>query len=104
MEDSIRPKFGRVLIKREPKKTNGIILPDGMAKRHASCIGHIVALGETAGWTELNGETIQTLNIGDKVIFGQHAGVWLDGVYSENNQEETLFMCQDADILCVIKE
>lgn len=95
------PKFGRVLIEREKKKASGIIIPEDAAKRNAPCIGTIVALGETAGWTEtyINGELtpVQTLKVNDKVIFGRHAGAWLDG-------EETLFICQDQDILTVIKE
>lgn len=101
MEGSIIPKFGRVLIERETQKANGIILPNDIAKRNASCVGKIIALGETAGLTELDGKQIQTLKIGDKVIFGQHAGTWLDGLYK---QEETLYICQDQDILCVIEE
>lgn len=95
------PKFGRVLIEREKPKASGIIIPENTAKRIAPCIGNIVALGETAGWTESydNGESkpTQTMKIGDKVLFGRHSGAWIDG-------EETLFICQDQDILAVIKE
>mgnify|MGYP003647310299 CR=1 FL=1 len=103
-----KPKFGRVLIEREVKQTTngGIILPN--AKRHSKCTGTIVALGETAGWAETpdNGY-VQTLKVGDKVIIGKHSGAWLDGSYVEdgfNNDDGTLFICQDADILAVIKE
>jgi co-chaperonin GroES (HSP10) len=95
------PKFGRVLIEREVKRASGLIIPESAAKRNAPCVGKIVALGESAGWTEAyeNGEskTIQTMNVGDSVLFGRHAGAWIDG-------EETLFICQDEDILAVIKE
>lgn len=95
------PKFGRVLIEREVKKASGIIIPDSAAKRNAPSVGVIVALGETAGWTEIftasGSETKQTLKIGDKVLFGKHAGAWID-------ENDTLFICQDADILAVIKE
>lgn len=112
-----KPKFGRVLIKREVKEktSGGIILPDNSAKRMAACEGIIVALGETAGFTDSfedqNGSlipiTIQTMKIGDKVIFGRHAGAWLDGTYSqkgEHNDDGSLFICQDQDILAVVKE
>jgi co-chaperonin GroES (HSP10) len=112
MEASVSylPKFGRVLIKREiQEKVGSIILPD--AKRHARSQGIITALGETAGWTEIynpDGTTtaIQTLKVGDKVIFGRHSGAWLDATYTgaQENDDGSLFICQDADILAVIKE
>lgn len=104
------PKFGRVLIERDVKdKTNGgIILPN--AQKHAACEGVIVALGETAGWVETieSGERVnkQIFSVGDKVIFGRHAGTWLDATYTQSgaNDDGKLFMCADADILAVIKE
>lgn len=106
-----QPKFARVLIERELKeKVGSIILPD--AKRHAACEGKIVALGETAGittsYSDANEEiVIRTLRVGDKVIFGRHSGAWLDSTYLPNGQEKDdgkLFICQDQDILAVIKE
>lgn len=105
------PKLGRVLIRREiSEKIGSIIIPD--AKRHARCEGIIIALGETAGYTQAyedNGDTriIQTLNVGDKVLFGRHAGAWIDASHKttgEENDDGTLFLCQDEDILAVIKE
>lgn len=110
MESSVKyePKFGRVLIQREVKEKSkgGIILPDTAKKRHAACKGVIVALGETAGWTEtyVDGELkpIQTLKVGNHVLFGRHSGAWLDG--DDDKDDGTLFICQDQDILTVIKE
>jgi co-chaperonin GroES (HSP10) len=109
MESPIKykPKFGRVLIKREVKeKIGSIIISD--PKRHATCEGVIVGLGETAGWTETfdqSGERIavQTLKIGDQVIFGRHSGAWIDATYTQDkaNDDGTLFICQDADILAI---
>lgn len=110
MESSVNyePKFGRVIIKREIKeKVGSIILPD--AKRYARCEGVITAMGETAGWVEIyqDGERVpvQNMKIGDYVIFGRHAGAWLDATYMNGNENDdgTLFICQDADILCVVK-
>lgn len=102
---SYLPKFGRVLIKREIKeKIGSIILPD--AKRHARCEGVIVALGETAGWADVPGQgNVQTMKVGDHVIFGRHSGAWLDATYARDseNDDGTLFICQDADILCIIE-
>ncbi len=103
------PKFGRVLIEREvkTKTAGGIILTDDVAKRHARCEGVILSLGETAGWIEVYQDGILTpkkiFEVGDKVLFGKFAGVWLDQT-SEEKDDGTLFMCADADILAVIKE
>lgn len=106
------PKFGRVIVKREvsEKSLGGIIIPETAAKRHASCEGVIVGLGETAGWVEIykDGERtpVQNMKLGDKVIFGRHSGAWLDATYGAKgeNDDGTLFICQDADILAVIRE
>lgn len=91
------PIFARVLIEREiTKKTlGGIYIPDGAAKRHAACEGVIVALGETA---------TETLKVGQKVLFGRHAGTWIDGTLAKDTDDGTLFLCQDEDILAIIKE
>lgn len=111
------PKFGRVLIKREIKeKIGSIILPDSAAKRLASCEGIIIALGETAGFTDsyykdadgiLLHHIVQTLKVGQRILFGRHSGAWLDARFDSKGQdtdEGTLFICQDADILAVINE
>lgn len=114
---SIKPKFGRVLIKREiTKKTaGGIYIPENAAKRHAACEGIIVGLGETAGFTEtyIQDEggnwvphVVQTLKVGQRVQFGRHSGTWLDGKLNdkgEDTDEGTLFLCQDQDILTEIE-
>jgi co-chaperonin GroES (HSP10) len=105
----LQPKFGRVLIEREVKEktSGGIILPDSQKERQAPCVGTIKALGETAGWVEVpESGFVQTMQVGDKVIFGKHAGVWLDATYGASGamDDGKLFMCQDADILAVMKE
>lgn len=106
--DSVKyqPKFGRVIIRREIKaKIGSIFIPD--AKRHARCEGVIVGLGETAGWVEIPEKGyVQTLKIGDNVLFGRHSGAWMDSTYTDKaeNDDGTLFICQDADILAIIKE
>lgn len=89
------PIFARVLIEREikSKSTGGIIIPN--AKRHASSEGKILALGETAS---------ETLKVGQKVLFGKHAGTWIDGSFSNDTDDGTLFLCQDEDILAIIEE
>lgn len=110
MEVKLQPKFGRVLIKREIKEktAGGIIIPD--AKRHANCEGVIQAMGETAGWVEVyeDGQLVpkKIFDVGDKVMFGRYAGTWIDGTLSKDgkdNDDGTLFMCSDADILAVMR-
>lgn len=88
------PLFARVLIKREIEEKRGsIILPD--AKRHARSEGVVVAKGPTAD---------ESIEVGKKVIFGRHAGAWLDATYAKGaeNDDGTLFICADEDILAVI--
>lgn len=98
------PLFARVLIKREIEEKRGsIIIPD--AKRHARSEGVIIAKGATAD---------ENIAVGDHVIFGKHAGAWLDSTYTEmkdargvvgrkDNNDGTLFICQDEDILCKVE-
>lgn len=106
-----QPKFGRVIIKRETikDKIGSIYIPDQLKDKHknVSCVGVIYALGETAGWIEHPTQgMIQTMKIGDKVIFGRHSGAWLDATYGANgeNDDGSLFICKDEDILAVIQE
>jgi co-chaperonin GroES (HSP10) len=120
---SYTPKFGRVLIERQvSEKVGSIYLPQAQQRRTAACVGKIVGLGETAGWiqqpVEGSDQLIhkQIFKIGDQVLFGRHAGAWLDETYSsfrdpksgqagmKSNDDGTLFICQDADILAVIND
>lgn len=91
-----RPLFGRVIIRREvtAKTGGGIIIPETVAKRHAKCSGVVVAIGPSA----------EGVREGDKVLFGKHAGAWLDATFTDKGEEKddgTLFICQDEDILAV---
>lgn len=104
MAEKYAPLFARVLIQRKVEEKRGsIILPD--AKRHARSEGVVIAVGPTAD---------ENIKIGDHVIFGKHAGAWLDGTYSEvkdargvigskDNNDGTLFICQDEDILAKVE-
>lgn len=93
-----RPLFGRVIIKREVVKQTlgGIIMPEQFQKKHTKCEGIVVAIGET----------VEGISVGDKVIFGRHAGTWLDATYSDKGEQDdgSLFLCQDEDILAVIND
>jgi len=114
MESSIKhkPVYSRVLIQRtiQEKTAGGIIIPN--AKRHANCVGIIVSLGSTAGWVDTyddEGNPIlkRELAEGQKVAFGRHSGAWLDATYNQQgdaNDDGTLFICDEKDILTVIKD
>lgn len=88
-----RPLFGRVLIEREVKQKSagGIIIPD--AQRHAKLTGKIVAVGS---------EVHDSIKVGMQVVFGAHAGKWLDASYdmtSNAKDDAPFFICQDEDLL-----
>lgn len=113
MTEVYRPLFGRVLLEREVlKKVGSIIIPDSEQKRQALLKGKVIALGETAGWTRAYDEQgkekmVRTINVGDTVSFGRHAGTWLDksyGVASKDDAEAPYFLCQDEDLLAVIEK
>lgn len=113
MADVYRPLFGRVLLERTLlKKVGSIIIPEEQQKRQAICKGKIVALGETAGWTRSYNEQgtekmARSINVGDTVSFGRHAGTWLDssyGVAANDKDDAPYFLCQDEDLLAVIEK
>lgn len=88
-----KPLFARVLIEREikQKSAGGILLPD--AQRHAKLTGKVIAVGPTAD------ESIKT---GMQVVFGAHAGKWLDASYdmtTNSKDDAPYFICTDEDIL-----
>jgi len=90
------PLFGRVIVKREVEAKKGsIMIPEHIRKKHARSEGIVVAIGPTA----------EGVSLGDHVIFGKHSGTWLDATYagSAENDDGTMFLCQDEDILAIIK-
>lgn len=94
-ECKYKPLFGRVIIKREIQSITkgGIIIAN--AKRHAKTEGIVVAIGPN----------VDGVKEGDQVIFGKHAGTWLDATYSgaAENDDGTMFICQDEDILAIVE-
>jgi len=87
----IRPLHDRVVIRRSEEETTtagGIVLPGSAAEKPNQ--GEIVAVGE--GRRNNNGELQPlTVQVGDKVLFGQYAGsntVKVDG-------EELLIMSEN---------
>ena len=93
-----KPLFGRVLIKREAKEKTkgGILIPESQIKRHAKSEGVVIAVGPSA----------EGVKVGDHVVFGKHAGAWLDSSYTgtSENDDGTTFICQDEDILAIIEQ
>lgn len=88
-----KPLFARVLIEREVKQksSGGIIIPD--AQRHAKLTGKIIAVGPTVD---------ETIKPGMQVVFGAHAGKWLDASYdmtTNTKDDAPYFICQDEDLL-----
>lgn len=104
-----KPLFARVLIQREIQEVSGgVIIPETIAKRHARCEGIVIARGPSAD---------ESIKVGDHVVFGRHAGTWLDATYAPvrhpqtgqpfgitDKDDGTLFLCMDEDILCVIED
>lgn len=103
-----KPLFARVLIEREIQtQQGGVLIPETIAKRHARCEGIVIAVGPTAD---------ESVKIGSHVVFGRHAGTWLDATYAPvrgsdgkpfgiaDKDDGTLFLCLDEDILCVIED
>lgn len=90
------PLFGRVIIKREVEEKKGsVLIPTHLQKKHARCEGTVVAMGPQA----------EGVSIGDHVIFGRHSGTWLDATYAgaAENDDGTTFLCQDEDILAIVR-
>lgn len=79
------PTYARVLIQRDRVKTS-LILPDNAAERNAPVMGKVISKGPTAD---------ESIEIGQHVIFGRHAGTWL------KEAGDDLYLVQDEDILAV---
>ncbi|QEQ97425.1 co-chaperone GroES [Neptunomonas concharum] len=94
----IRPLHDRVVVRRseEEKKTaSGIVLPGSAAEKPNQ--GEVVAVGQ--GRVLENGEVrALSVNVGDKVLFGQYAGsnvVKIDG--------EELLIMSESEIYGVLE-
>lgn len=92
-----KPLFARVLLERQKaQKIGSIHLPSSASKRHAKATGKVIAVGPTAD---------ESIKPGMTVLFGRHAGDWLDTHYGLSEEEEASFyICQDEDILGVVDD
>lgn len=84
----IEPLFARVLLERETLKSTSIIIPQTAEKRNAPEIGVVVAVGPNAD---------HSIEVGQKVIFGRHAGDWI------KYKDKEFFVVQDEDIIGIIE-
>ena len=95
---NIRPLHDRVVVRRLEEETmsaGGIVLPDSASEKPSQ--GEVLAVGP--GKVLDNGEVqAPTLNVGDKVIFGQYGGstVKLEG--------EELLILSESEIFGVIED
>ena len=89
MADTVTPLFARVLLKRESiQAKTKILIPQTVEKRNAPAKGVVSAKGPAAD---------ASIKVGAKVIFGQHAGAWIDV------DGEELYICADEDILVILE-
>ena len=84
----ILPLGKRVLLKKTKKEEmrNGLIIPDSLTERQSH--GEVIAMGPD----------VETLDVGDKVMFYTYAGTAVSG------DDENLLLINVEDILCVIVE
>lgn len=100
MSKVLSPKFDRVLVKRD-----SITAPDSKiivaSTRESPPTGVVIAVGPTAG-TYRNGERIETIEPGTRVVFALHAGTDMSSYVGE--KPGTLWLIVDNDVLCVISD
>lgn len=86
--ESVTPLFARVLLERESiQAKTKILIPPAAEKRNAPARGTVIAVGATAD---------PSIEVGAKVIFGQHAGAYIE------IEGRELYIVADEDILAVI--
>ena len=101
MSVKISPKLDRVLVKRESlqEKASSIIIPEKADSKERPARGVIVALGPTCGYIdEETKELRRGLEIGEKVIFGRHAGTEIE------YEGEKYWLLTDRDVLAGVAE
>jgi chaperonin GroES len=91
MKPKLIPKFDRLLVEREKlvTKSSLIIIPEDSAKKFAPTVGVITAIGPACE---------EDWYVGEKVLFGKHAGTWVEYEGTE------LYLLAEADVLCEVAE
>ncbi len=88
----LKPIQDNVCLRRvavDKEMVNGLYVPDTAA--NSSNVGIIVALGTDP-------EMLETLKVGDKVIYKEYAGVEVEF------EDEVYLMVKFSDILCIIEK
>lgn len=97
----LKPLWARVLLEREKiaSASKLLVIPDSAARRNAPCRGKIIAVGPTAE------ESIKQL-IGTVVVFGQHAGTWINekGLAVAKPEDGEYFVCDEQDLIAEVSE
>ena len=93
------PWMDRVLLKRDTfqKSTGGILIPEEAQRRHSQARGKIVAVGPQCS------DPCKKA-VGKTVLFGVHAGAWLDSNGVESEEGSDFFVCGEEDILGDVSE
>lgn len=98
MENTIQPLFNYVLIEKDEEKeisSGGIFIPDSSKEKPST--GTVSAVG-VGLFNEVTGQTQpMTVKIGDRVLFGKHAGQTV----KLNDVEKTLL--KETEILGIIR-
>lgn len=92
------PLLDRVLVRRERmKKVGSILVPDDAQRSHSHARGKVLAIGENC-CAQIKA------TVGKEVIFGAHAGAWLDAngvVCGEDGAD--FFVLSEENIIGVIE-
>ena len=93
------PWLDRVLLRRDryKKSTGGVIIPEEAQRRHSQARGTIVATGPQCS-------DLCKKAVGKTVLFGVHAGAWLDNNGVESDEDADFFVCGEEDILGDVNE
>lgn len=93
---NLKPLHDRVVVRAaeaETRSAGGIVIPDSATEKPTT--GHVLAVGP--GSTDKHGVTVTlSVKIGDKVLFGQHAG---QKVKVEGNEVTIL---REEDIMAIV--
>lgn len=105
MSVRLTPKFDTVLIRRdifEAPKGSLIALPTQVQKDHAPARGTVIAVGKTCGVFK-NGELIEGITVGAKVIYAKFAGTMIKEDEHVKDSAE-YWLVKDHDILCEVED
>ena len=89
---TMKPLFDKVIIERDTlqqKLKTDLYIPETIEKRNAPSTGTIISIGPDT----------EQVAVGDRVLFGLHAGSWI-----KDDDDNEFFVCLDADILAILED